>query len=149
MEPPAPEETTLAANLREIAATPLDYRTGGLRFMAPVTLDDALRLRQQVPEAWLWAGGTDQGLRVTKQFQVPPAILYLGRVPDLCGVTEDASGLTIAANTPYADALKALSALAPGLGEVIRRIGATRYGISAHSAATSAPPPPSATPSRR
>lgn len=126
LEAPAPEEAALADKLREIAATPLDYRAGSHRFLAPTTLDDALRLRQQFPEAWLWAGGTDQGLRVTKQFQVPPAVIYLGRVPGLRGITEDAGGLTIAANTPYADALEALAALAPGLEEMVRRIGAAQ-----------------------
>lgn len=124
--PAAEEEVALAVRLAESASEPLDYSAGKGRFLAPVTLAEALRLRAENPEAWLWAGGTDQGLRVTKLLEVPGTVLYLGRVPELRGVTATAEAVEIAAGTPYADALAALTSLAPSLGGMVRRIGAAQ-----------------------
>lgn len=136
-------EAALATRLADAAAEPLDYApAGGGRFLAPRALTDALRLRAQHPGAWVWAGGTDLGLRVTKSLEVPGTVLSLAQVAELRGVRETEEAVEIAAATPYADALAALAGLAPALGALVRRIGAAQVrnvGTLAGNIATASP----------
>jgi xanthine dehydrogenase small subunit len=103
----------------------LDY-TGpdSSRFLAPASLDELARLRAELPDAWVWAGGTDLGLKVTKDGERPRAILSLDRVRALHAVQAGADGgLIIGAAAPYADMLDELARLAPDLAGYFRRLG--------------------------
>ncbi|SOD92580.1 xanthine dehydrogenase small subunit [Caenispirillum bisanense] len=135
-------DASLAARLSEWSSEGLAYSAGAGRFLAPVTLAEALRLRAAHPDAWVWAGGTDLGLRVTKRLEVPGTVLFLGRVAELRGLRESAEGLEIGAAVPYADALAALTDLAPAVGDLVRRIGAAQVrnmGTLAGNIATASP----------
>ncbi|NQV19921.1 MAG: FAD binding domain-containing protein, partial [Rhodospirillales bacterium] len=76
------------------------------------------------PDAWLLAGGTDLGLRLTKQHEEPACVLSLARVPELGKISRSESETVIGAAVSYTDALDAISVLAPSFGDMIRRIGA-------------------------
>ncbi len=89
------------------------------RFFRPRTLDDLARLRQDLPEARLLAGSTDIGLWVNKQFRELGDIVFLGDVPALRAITEDADGrLHIGAAATLEDAWAALVARWPSLREM-------------------------------
>ncbi len=81
---PAPDgEAQQAAELAARTVETLHYRAGDQRFLAPASLEEALEIRVGHPEAWILAGGTDLGLRITKRHEVPKNILWLGRVADV------------------------------------------------------------------
>jgi xanthine dehydrogenase small subunit len=81
------------------------FEAPGQVFWLPATLDEALRLRAAHPDAWLLAGGTDLGLRVSDHRQVPAAIICLLNLPELQGIEGGADGLRIGAATSYATLL--------------------------------------------
>ena len=56
------------------------------RVLSPVTLDDALRIRAEHPDAQVIAGATDLGVRWTKSRQAVSEWIDLGRVAELRGV---------------------------------------------------------------
>ncbi|MBK1667290.1 xanthine dehydrogenase small subunit [Rhodovibrio sodomensis] len=122
---PRPNDPALDAGQQDRRTTRLDYTApDGGRFVAPTTLDELAALRAALPDAWLWAGGTDLGLKVTKDGAHPPTILSLDRLDALHEVrSTDDGGLVVGAAAPYADMLDRLAALAPDLASYFRRLG--------------------------
>lgn len=90
---------------------------------APASVDALADLLAEHPDATLVAGATDVGLWITKELQKLDTVIWLGRIAALKGVRETDAGLEIGAMTTYSDAAKAIAALYPDFGEVIRRIG--------------------------
>jgi xanthine dehydrogenase small subunit len=121
---PAPAgEGGQADELRAVAQASLDYVAGGGRFLAPVDIEGAVAAHAAHPEAWILAGGTDLGLRITKRHEVPPALLWLGRVAEIQALVETPAGLSIGAGVTYEEAIPAFNRLHPELGDLVRRIG--------------------------
>ena len=87
-------------------------------FLAPRTLDDLARLREQHPHATLLAGCTDIGLWVNKQFRDLGEIIYLGDVAELKRIDERDGHLHIGAGASLEDAWSALARRMPALTEV-------------------------------
>ncbi len=92
----------------DAAPAPALPPTGAARFEAPgqvfhlpATLAELLALRAAYPEAWLLAGGTDLGLRVSDHREVPAAVICLLNVPDLQRVEVRPEGLLVGAAVPY------------------------------------------------
>ena len=123
---PAPDEAAMAATLAADCAEPLDYRVGAHRFVAPDTLGDALRVLADHPGAWVLAGGTDLGLRLTKQHEEPDCVVSLARIAELHAIGRDAGTTVIGAAVSYADALAEIAELAPAFADLVRRIGAAQ-----------------------
>ncbi len=117
------EEAAQAAQLQSLARDALDYAAEGGRFLAPADIEGAIAARVAHPDAWVLAGGTDLGLRITKRHEVPPAILWLGRVAELQTLAETTAGLSIGAGVTYEAALPAFNRLHRELGDLVRRIG--------------------------
>ncbi len=118
--------TAEIAEAAELAASTRDglmYTAGGTRFIAPNTIDEAVEAHLEHPDAWVLAGGTDLGLRITKRHEVPPALLWLGRIAALKTMSETKAGLSIGAGVTYEDAIPAFNRLHPELGDLVRRIG--------------------------
>jgi len=87
-------------------------------FLAPRTLDDLARLREQHPHATLLAGCTDIGLWVNKQLRDLGTILHLGRVDELQRIETRDGELHIGAGAALEDAWAALAHRFEGLREV-------------------------------
>jgi len=121
-----PEEAAMAVTLCADCAEPLDYQVESRRFVAPHSLDAFLATLEDHPDAWILSGGTDLGLRVTKRHEEPACVLSLARIPELHEIRRDKTDTTIGAAVSYADALEAVTALAPSFGEMVRRIGAAQ-----------------------
>jgi len=117
------DEAPLAADLVARTAEAVDYTAVGGRFIAPNDLEAALAARIAHPDAWILAGGTDLGLRITKRHEVPRTLLWLGRIAALREIAETKNGVTIGAGATYEDALPALDRLHPRLATLVRRIG--------------------------
>ncbi|MCI0752175.1 xanthine dehydrogenase small subunit [Teichococcus vastitatis] len=106
-------------------AASAEFAASGQVFHRPATLAEALALRAAHPGAWLLAGGTDLGLRVSEHRETPPRILALGGVAELQALSVEAERLVIGAGVPYGrllDALQGLEDLRP-LDAYLRRLG--------------------------
>jgi xanthine dehydrogenase small subunit len=101
------------------------FEAPGQVFWAPATLPELLALRAAHPEAWLLAGGTDLGLRVSDHREVPAAVICLLNVPELHAVEASAEGLSVGAALSYArllDLCRAEAGFAP-LAALLARLG--------------------------
>ncbi|WP_338662882.1 FAD binding domain-containing protein [Pararoseomonas sp. SCSIO 73927] len=97
----------------------------GQLFHRPATLEELVALRAARPEAWLLAGGTDLGLRVSERREVPPEVILLSDVPELRGIEVSPQGIRIGAAETYRrllDACSADRAFLP-LAGLLRRLG--------------------------
>jgi xanthine dehydrogenase small subunit len=82
------------------------------------------------PDATLLAGATDVGLWITKALMDLRKIIWLGRVHGLDRIADRKDALHIGAMVSHAEALAALHALDPDLGEVMRRFGSAQVRAS-------------------
>jgi xanthine dehydrogenase small subunit len=87
-------------------AAPARFAAPGQVFHLPASLAELLALRAAQPEAWLLAGGTDLGLRVSEGRERPGAVICLQGVPELAGVEAKQEGLRVGAAVPYATLLR-------------------------------------------
>jgi xanthine dehydrogenase small subunit len=94
------DDGTPAPSLPEPA--PARFEAPGQVFHLPATLPDLLALRAAHPEAWLLAGGTDLGLRVSDHREKPPAIICLLNVPELHRLEATPDAIEAGAAVPYA-----------------------------------------------
>jgi xanthine dehydrogenase small subunit len=101
----------------------LDYRHGGQVFLAPRSLDALFAAMARSPEATLLAGGTDLGLRVSKDREALPTVIALAGVEELRRINCDADALTIGGAVTYTEALPHLDRHFPSFGALVRRIG--------------------------
>jgi xanthine dehydrogenase small subunit len=81
---------------------PARFDAPGQVFHLPATLPELLALRAAHPEAWLLAGGTDLGLRVSDHREQPPAIICLLNVPELHRLEATPDAIEAGAAVPYA-----------------------------------------------
>ncbi|WP_267434945.1 xanthine dehydrogenase small subunit [Sphingomonas sp. GM_Shp_1] len=125
--PPAPrDDRALVAALRDLRT---DEATG---WFAPRSVDDLAALLLERPDARLIAGATDVGLWVTKGLRDIGTPVFIGDIPELRRIEENAAGVTLGAAVRYAEAHGALARLHPDLGELVRRIG----GLQVRNAGT-------------
>jgi xanthine dehydrogenase small subunit len=94
------------------------FEAPGQVFHLPASMDQLLALRAANPDAWLLAGGTDLGLRVSDHRERPGQVICLLNVPDLHALRADAAGLTIGAALSYARLLEACRA-EPGFAPLV------------------------------
>jgi xanthine dehydrogenase small subunit len=99
-------------------------------FAAPNSAEKLAALCAQHPQATIISGATDVGLWVNKQMRTQKQIIYTGRAKDFSGITDHGTYLSIAAGTTHADAVEALAALSPDLGELLRRFGSRQVRAS-------------------
>lgn len=99
-------------------------------FAAPTTLDDALRLYSQHPDATPVAGATDVGLWVTKRLDNLPKILHLGRIRGFDQIVETDDMIDIKAGATYEAALSVMSRVDPDISALISRIGSRQVRAS-------------------
>ncbi|WP_137177458.1 FAD binding domain-containing protein [Roseomonas sp. AR75] len=101
------------------------FEAPGQVFWAPATLPELLELRAAHPEAWLLAGGTDLGLRVSDHREVPGAVTCLLNVPEMHAVQATEAGLRLGAAVSYArllDLCRAEAGFGP-LAALLARLG--------------------------
>ena len=131
----------MAATLRELPPG-ADYRHGTQTFLAPRSLDELLAARAQHPDAILLAGGTDLGLRVSKDREAFPVVISTANVAELRRITSGPDHLELGGAVTYTQALPHLDRHFPSFGALTRRIGSRQIrnlGTIAGNLATASP----------
>jgi len=98
----------------------------------PATTDELAERLLAEPGTRIVAGATDVGLWVTKQQRDLGPTVFIGDIPELKRIEEDADALILGAAVRYSEARAALARLHPDLGELVRRIG----GVQVRNAGT-------------
>ena len=101
-------------------------------FAAPASEAALAELYEAHPDATLVAGCTDVGLRLTKDLARLDKTIWLGRVQGLDSIDEGPEALSLGATVSHLHAQRALAALDPDLGELMRRFG----GVQVRAAGT-------------
>jgi xanthine dehydrogenase small subunit len=119
-----------------------DYHCGTQTFLMPRSLDALFAAMEQQPTAILLGGGTDLGLRVSKDREVLPAVIALEAVQELRHVTTSADAIEIGGAVTYSEILPHLDRHFPSFGTLVRRIGSRQIrnlGTIAGNLATASP----------
>jgi CO/xanthine dehydrogenase FAD-binding subunit len=97
---------------------------GAVDVLTPRTLDEALRLKAEVPDAVPIQGGTDVMVELNFDRARPAALLNLNEVAELRGWTRTYGRLELGAGLTYAEAMRdPLAGLLPALAEASRTVG--------------------------
>jgi CO/xanthine dehydrogenase FAD-binding subunit len=113
--------------------------------LTPRSLDEALRLKAEQPEAWPIQGGTDVMVELNFDRARPPALLNLNEVAELRGWSRsDGDGsIWLGASLTYTEAMQPpLAELLPALAEASRTVGGPQIrnrGTIGGNLATSSP----------
>jgi CO/xanthine dehydrogenase FAD-binding subunit len=92
--------------------------------LTPRSLDEALRLKAEYPDAVPIAGGTDLMVDLNFDRRRPERILDLGEVAELRGWSRDDGLLRLGSGLTYAEAMaEPLCSLLPALAEASRTVG--------------------------
>jgi CO/xanthine dehydrogenase FAD-binding subunit len=92
--------------------------------LTPRTLDEALRLKAEHPDAPPIQGGTDVMVALNFDRLRPPALLNLNEVPELRGWSRENGSLRLGSGLTYAEAMAPeLASLLPALAEASRTVG--------------------------
>lgn len=95
-----------------------------MEFLQPTSLDEALALRAEHPEATPIQGGTDLMVDINFNRARPTATLDLDRVPELKQIEHPTPDeVWIGAGVPYLQIMRELQAEAPGLCMAARTVG--------------------------
>jgi xanthine dehydrogenase small subunit len=119
-----------------------DYRHGAQVFLMPRSLDALFAAMARHPDAILLAGGTDLGLRVSKEREALPAVISLAAAQELRRITTGADAIELGGAVTYTEALPHLDRHFPSFGALVRRIGSRQIrnlGTIAGNLATASP----------
>lgn len=99
-----------------------------IRYEAPRSVADAVRLIQADPAARVLAGGTDLLVQFRAGLRQPTAFIDVKRIPELVGITVDDTGMRLGAATAAAVICEHSETrrLWPGLVEAVHLIGSTQ-----------------------
>jgi carbon-monoxide dehydrogenase medium subunit len=99
-----------------------------IRYEAPTSVSETLRLMAADPGASLMAGGTDLLVQFRVGVKRPTAFIDLKRIPELSSLSIDADGLRLGAAVSAAELVEdaAFKRLWPGLAEAAALIGSTQ-----------------------
>ncbi len=89
----------------------------------PRSLDELVKLRAEHPDAVVIAGGTDLGLKASKDREQFPKVILTGAVEDMCSVAVKDGALEIGGAATYTMALPLIEQHFPSFAALIRRIG--------------------------
>jgi xanthine dehydrogenase small subunit len=133
-----------AATADALAALPpcTDYHAGAQAHLMPRSLDALFAAMAQSPHALLLGGGTDLGLRVSKDREELPAVIATQAVAELRGITTADDAIEIGGAVTYTQALPHLDRHFPSFGALVRRIGSRQIrnlGTIAGNLATASP----------
>src|SRR5207248_6172124 len=95
-----------------------------MEVVTPRTLDEALRLRSELPDALPIQGGTDLMVDLNFDRRRPETLLNLNEVTELKSWSRENGSVRLGAGLTYTDAMSAkLASLLPALAEASRTVG--------------------------
>ncbi|WP_084957001.1 FAD binding domain-containing protein [Thermoactinospora rubra] len=92
-------------------------------FLRPTTWEEALAAKADQPEAMPIQGGTDVMVEINFDVHRPPALLDLGRVPELFTWEQVDGVYRVGAGVPYVRIIEELGEALPGLAQAARTVG--------------------------
>ncbi|MEM6615475.1 MAG: xanthine dehydrogenase small subunit [Pseudomonadota bacterium] len=110
--------------------TPLFTGSDECFFASPETVEEAVSLLADHPDATILAGATDVGLWITKQFRPIEKVISLGRISALREISNDGDRISIGAMASYADVEELVGDLSPDLHTLWKRIGSKQIRAS-------------------
>jgi xanthine dehydrogenase small subunit len=127
-----------------LAALPActNYRAGEQIFLRPRSLPELFAALAELPDALLLAGGTDLGLRASKDREAIPAVIAIDAIEGLRRVAILPGALEFGGAVTYTQALSHLDRHFPSFGALVRRIGSRQIrnlGTIAGNLATASP----------
>lgn len=96
---------------------------GRQRLIVPASVDDLADVLKANPGATIVAGSTDVGLWVTKFMRDIGPVVFLSRLDELRGISEEGDALVLGAGVTYTEAYPAIIRHFPQLKELWNRIG--------------------------
>jgi xanthine dehydrogenase small subunit len=117
--------TEAGAIASALAALPpsTDHRHGEQVFLLPRLLGELFDAKARHPDSLILGGGTDLGLRVSKEREAFPAVIATRDVTELRQITVGAGALELGGAVTYTEALSHLDKHFPSFGSLVRRIG--------------------------
>lgn len=100
-----------------------EYRQGAQLYLAPRNIAALVEAKAKHPDAFVLGGGTDLGIRVSKDREVFPAVISTQWVSELRAISESAETLTIGGGVTYTRAVPSLDKHFPSFAALVRRIG--------------------------
>ncbi|HEV2918412.1 MAG TPA: FAD binding domain-containing protein, partial [Actinomycetota bacterium] len=94
-----------------------------MEFLQPRSLEEALAVKAERPEAVPIAGGTDVMVELNFDHRRPEAVLDLARVPELAVWDREDGRLRVGAGITYTRAIAELAGALPGLAIAARTVG--------------------------
>jgi CO/xanthine dehydrogenase FAD-binding subunit len=95
-----------------------------MEVLTPTTLDEALRMKSEQPDAWPIQGGTDVMVALNFDRGRPAALLNLNEVAELRGFRRENGSLRLASGLTYAEIEHGeLKGVLPALAEASRTVG--------------------------
>jgi CO/xanthine dehydrogenase FAD-binding subunit len=91
--------------------------------LTPHSLEEALRLRAEHPEAWPIEGGTDVLVELNFDRARPPVLLNLNEVRELKGWSRENGTIRLGAGLTYTQCRRELGDVLPALAEAARTVG--------------------------
>jgi xanthine dehydrogenase small subunit len=110
----------LAERVGEAAA---EYQQGSQLYLAPRSPGELVEAKAKYPNAFVLGGGTDLGIRVSKEREAFPVVISTQWVSELRAISDDGGTLTIGGGVTYTRALTSLDKHFPSFAELVRRIG--------------------------
>jgi len=99
------------------------YGADGQVFLRPRSLGELFAALAQYPDALLLAGGTDLGLRASKEREAFPVVIALDAVNELATIATGPDMLELGGAVTYTQALAHIDRHFPSFGALVRRIG--------------------------
>ena len=95
-----------------------------MEVLSPRSLDEALRVKSEQPDAVPLAGGTDLMVELNFDRRRPAVLLNLGEVEELRGWSREDGAVRLGAGLTYTEAMaEPLRSLLPALAEASRTVG--------------------------
>jgi xanthine dehydrogenase small subunit len=107
----------------EIGQAASEYRAGAQLYLAPQSLEELVEAKAKHPDAFVLGGGTDLGIRVSKEREAFPVVISTQWVTALRAISEGTEALTIGGGVTYTRALPYLDRHFPSFAALVRRIG--------------------------
>jgi CO/xanthine dehydrogenase FAD-binding subunit len=96
----------------------------GMDVVTPRSLDEALRLKAELPDARFVQGGTDVLVELNFDRSRPPALINLNEVAELRGWSRENGAVSLGAGLTYTECMRPpLPELLPALAEASRTVG--------------------------
>ena len=100
-----------------------EYRAGSQLYLAPRSIEELVEAKAKHPDAVVLGGGTDLGIRVSKEREAFPIVISTQWVPSLRDISETTDALTLGGGVTYTPALPHLDEHFPSFADLVRRIG--------------------------